>query len=268
MKQNRSYFLKSLVLATCLTPVAYAHLGYTGRDFGTFNGLSYSSVTISNQAITGNYGWADAADGNLGDSHKARAFRFHLDNESSITVSFSANPSATTTSVGGLLPGLSIYQGLAGLAPLPATQTTLPSSPDHDGSEASLAWRTDFAKETFGISYDYNATDGSWNALGNWKMGGDGDLPGDFSQLSSFVYKVSSTDADKDGTVTLTTTLSAGDYTILVGGTDIANKLSADAAKAYGVSGTFTINAVPEPQTWALVGLGLAVMAVMVRRKS
>ena len=268
MKKNHSYFLKSLALATCLTPVVHAHLGYTGRDFGTFTGLNYSSVTISNQAITGNYGWADAADGNLGDSHKARSFRFHLDHEASISVSFSANPNATPTSVGGLLPGVSIYQGLAGLVPLPATQTTLPSSADHDGSESSLAWRTEVAKTTLGISYDYNATDGCWNAVGDWRMGGDGDLPGDFSQLSSFTYKVSSVDTDKDGVVTLTTTLSAGDYTILVGGTDIANKLSADAAKTYGVSGTFTVNAVPEPQTWALAGVGLVLVTFMARRKN
>ncbi len=262
---SRNFFTAAAVLAG-LTPVAQAHIGYSGRDFGTFTGLEFKSVTIANQAVTGNFGWADAADGNLGDSHKGRAFRFHLDTESFLTLSVSANPTATATSVGGLVPAFSIYQGLAGLAPFPATQTALPSSADHDEAEASLAWRTSFADVNLGLGLDAHATDGSWNALGNWRIGGDGDLPGSFAQLSSFSYKGFGVDFDKNGTADLSTTLPAGDYTIFVGGNDISNKGSADAALAYGVSATLSVGAVPEPQTWALIGAGMGLVAFAQRR--
>jgi hypothetical protein len=263
-------FSKSLVTATLLlgaaAPAAHAHLGYTGRDFGSFTGLSYGSSTISNQAITGNYGWADAADGVLGDSHKARAFRFHLDNDAYVSFSFSANPTATATSVGGLIPGFSVYQGLAATAPFATSQTALPSSADHDFSDSSVAWRTAWAKDNLGVSYDYTATDGSWNALGTWKIGGDGDLPGDFSQLSTFTFKGFGVDFDKDGTATAGFRLSKGDYTVLVGGNDIANKLSTSAGSAFGVSGTITVTAVPEPTLLALATAGATLMVVFSSR--
>ena len=246
----------------------HAHIGYTGRNFGAFTGVESQSVTINNQAITGNFGWADAASGDLGDSHKARAFRFTLDNASLVTLTFSANATATATSVGGLLPGFSIYNGLAAIAPFAPTQTSLPSSADHDGSEASLAWRTAWAQENLGISYDYNATGGSWNAVGDWKIGGDGDLPGDFAQLSAFSYAGSSFDADRDGLVSFTTVLGPGNYTVLVGGIDLDSKGGATAALAFGVTGTLSVQAVPEPGTWALMGVGIAGLWTLRRRTS
>lgn len=84
---------------------AMAHVSYTGRDFGTFDGLSAQSGTIANQAATGNYGWADAADADWGDSHKAKWYSFTLTNAANVTISAAAKADATGTSVGGLLPG-------------------------------------------------------------------------------------------------------------------------------------------------------------------
>jgi len=55
--------------------ITEAHLTYTGRDFGAFSGQTNGTKSITNQTVTGNYGWADAADGILGDSHRGRAFR-------------------------------------------------------------------------------------------------------------------------------------------------------------------------------------------------
>jgi hypothetical protein len=267
MKQKITSIPSLAFLATLLCSSAQAHVGYTGRDFGSFSGLTYSSVTIANQAITSNYGWADAADGILGDSHKGRAFRFHLDNDASVTIRFEANASATATSVGGLIPAFSIYQGLAAVAPFAASQTGLPSSADHDFSESSVAWRTAWAQFNLGVGYDASATAGSWNALGNWKIGGDGDLPGDFSQLSSFTFKGFGIDSGKTGIATTTAYLSAGDYTLFVGGNDIANKNSPDQGLAYGVKGTVTVNAVPEPETWALMATGAVLLIVQLRGK-
>jgi hypothetical protein len=242
-----------------------AHISYSGRDFGSFSGLADSSVSINNQAVTGNFGWADAADGNLGDSHKGRAFRFHLDNAALVTIRVAANPNATATSVGGLLPGFSVYQGLAATSPFAATQTALPSSPDHDFADASVAWRTAFAQFNLGSQLDSSATGGSWNALGNWKIGGDGDLPGDFSQLSTFNYRGFGVDYDHDGVATLTQQFGAGDYTLFIGGNDLATKDSATATSAFGLSATVSVQATPEPTTWALLGMGGALLAVSCR---
>jgi len=54
---------------------------------------------------------------------------------------------------------------------------------------------------------------------------------------------------------TATLTLGPGDYSIFVGGDDIAAKSATDAIKAYGVS--LTVSAVPEPQAALLLLLGL-----------
>ena len=148
---------------------AQAHLGYGGRDFGTFSGLAGQSVTIANQAVSGNYGWADATDFNFGDSHKARAFRFHLDNAATITLSVQAKADATATSIGGLLPGFSIYQGLAHLAP---------HSADHDFSTISAAYLASLPGE---------AKEGAWVATGDWKIGNDGNAS-HAAALSSFAF--------------------------------------------------------------------------------
>jgi hypothetical protein len=115
---------------------ALAHIGYGGRDFGSFDGLSAASVTISNQTIRGNYGWADATDADWGDSHAVKAYRFHLDNTAIVKVDVMANAGASSTSVGGLLPAFSIYQGLAHLG---AAQGS--GGADYDTSLASLAYK-------------------------------------------------------------------------------------------------------------------------------
>lgn len=237
-----------ILSAACLvvSSVARAHVSYSGRDFGSYSGLSLGSKTITNQAVTGNYGWADAADGILGDSHRGRAFRLHLDNAALVSLTVSANPSATTNSLGGLIPAFSIYSGLAALAPLPPSQTTNAASPDHDVGVASEAWRTWWVQQNVDpTATDPGSTDGSWNALGDWKIGGDGDLPGDFTQLSSFIYKGSAVDTNATGTVTGSFALSAGDYTIFIGGNDIANKTAGTAHSPHGISATLSVTPTP-----------------------
>lgn len=261
---------KLLLLSACVlgTNLAQAHLSYTGRNFGAFTGLSPASVSINNQTVTGNYGWADAADGILGDSHRGRAFRFHLDNTATILFSVSANATATQTSLGGLLPGFTLYSGLGAIAPFAPTQTALASSADHDSSDSSVAWRTAWAQFNLGETFDATSTDGSWNALGNWKIGGDGDLPGDFSQLSSFTFQGFAVDTDMDGSVEGSFQLAAGDYTIFVGGNDIANKNSDTALAGFGLATTLTITPIPEPSTYALLAMSAGVLGWVARRRA
>lgn len=241
-------FARNLIAVAAVFLTGYsaqAHLTYSGRDLGSFSGLTNASKTSTNQTVTGNYGWADAADGVLGDSHHGRAFRFRLENPAFVSLTVSANPNATTNSIGGLTPAFSIYAGLAGVAPFPPTQTEIPSSADHDGTEASLAWRIAWVKQNLDPTATSEApTDGCWNAVGDFKIGGDGDLPGDFLQLSSLIYKGSAA-ATSGNTVTGSLFLPAGDYTIIIGGNNIANKTADTAHLAHGISVTLAVAPTP-----------------------
>lgn len=262
---NQPRLTHALALSAALAaiaPSAMAHIGYTGRNLGSYSGAGPESISITNQAVTGNFGWADAADASLGDSHKGRAFRFTLAGDEWVSLTVQANAGATATSIGGLLPGVSVYSGLAAIAPFAPTQTPLPPGADHDGSNASLAWRTEWAIANLGPGLDWNATDGCWNARGDWKIGGDGDLPGDFTRLSSFQYRLSASDDDRDGMVNLQGVLGAGDYTVFVGGADLASKGSVDAGRAYGMSVSLAVSPVPEPSTYALGGLGVLLVVM------
>ena len=249
--------------------IAQAHLTYgsgTARNFGSFTGLSFGSSSINNQTVSGNYGWADAADGILGDTHHGRAFRFHLDNTATVSLSVSANPTATGTSLGGLIPAFSIYSGLAALNnPFPGTQT----DSDHDASLASLAWRTWWVQQNLDpLATDESPTDGNWNALGDWKIGGLGDVAGDFSQLSSFLYHGSAAALGGANTVSGSFLLGPGDYTILIGGNDIANKTSGTAAAGFGIGATLSVTPVPEPTAFALVSVGALFVSRGARRRT
>lgn len=269
----------AIALHLCLgAATSFAHISYTGRDLGTL--VNGGSATIANQAVSGNFGWADAADSALsfdtglgdttgvagvdnlylGDSHKARAFRLHLDSTLTVTFTAAANASATGSSIGGLLPGFSVYQGLAAVAPFAAGVT----SPDHDFSVASVAWRGSWAQALLGSGFDATATQGSWNAKGDWKIGGDGDPAGVAAALSSFRFVGFAEDSDKSGVATGSFLLGAGDYTVFVGGNDIANKGSLNFSKAYGLS--LSVSAVPEPQSWMLLLLGAPLLAWRRRR--
>jgi hypothetical protein len=282
--------LRSTALAVALLAAAgssLAHISYTGRNLGTL--VTGSNVTIGNQAITSNYGWIDAADSALsfdpnlatmrdlalaagadvddihvgfgvdnlylGDNHKSRAYRLHLDSALTVTFTAQAKANATAASIGGLLPGFSVYKGLAAAAPFSAPQ----ASADYDFSVASQAWRASFAQTAAGTGFGTGATQGSWNALGDFYIGGDGEPAGSLAVLTHFQYVGHGMDADLDGDASATLLLGPGDYTVFVGGMDLANKGSANAARAFGVS--LNVSAVPEPSTWLLLLAGVPLLA-------
>lgn len=260
-------------LAIALSLPVQAHIGYSGRDFGTL--VDGSHVSNAAQTVTSNYGWADASDLSLvfnsalatsprtdeaafvsgsgtddlylGDSHKGRAFKLHLDSTLSVTFT------AASLNNSGLAAAFSVYQGLAAASPFTAPQT----SADHDYAAASQAWRSAYAQSKAGAGLDHLATHGSWNALGNWSVGGDGDPAGVASALDHFLYEGAAFSTLANGTASTTLILGPGDYTVFVGGNDIAGKSLADSARKYAFTLGVSVAAVPEPDGVALTLAGL-----------
>lgn len=231
------------IAATLALPLAaQAHIGYTGRDLGSFAAAGGSS-TISNQTVSTNYGWADGLDADFGDSHLLRAFRFSLAHDTTVTFSVAANAGATPVAVGGLLPGFSIYEGLAHLRPLGA---------DYDTAAATIAYL-----ESLGGA----EKEGAFRALDDWKITNDAGDP-----LTHFKFRGHAADSDLDGFATGTFTLAAGDYSIFVGGAHYIAQLEA-GRPAYGMSVTLQVAAIPEPGTHALMLAGLTLIGMAARRR-
>lgn len=269
MKTSKLTLTLQAALFLVALSTASAHIGYTGRNFGTYSGTDLTS-TITNQRVSGEHGWADATDANLGDTHRTRAFRFSLTTNAWVTLSFQG----LAYTSGGLsysalaLPAFSLYRGVA-------------AASTHDFSAISSAWRD--------ATYGTNATEGSLNALGDWKIGNDSGTT--FADLSSFTYIGNAADGSSanygtpapsltltdgsnvpngtingdgnaDGVVSGSFYLSAGDYSVFVGG---ANYAGVNTNTSYGIQSTFT--AVPEPSTWALLTISLAMVGLVIRAK-
>jgi hypothetical protein len=232
----------ALAVASAAWP-AQAHVSYTGRNFGSFGSASGSSI-ISNQTVSGNYGWADGLDDDYGDSHRLRAFRFTLTDTVSVTFTAEANPAATPTSIGGLLPGFSIYSGLAHLPPFQA---------DHDFSTATQAYLNSLP----GVPKE-----GAFRAMNDWQMTNDSGDP-----FSVFTYKGSAFDVDLDGYATGSFILGPGDYSIFVGGVNYVAQIGALVNPAYGMKATLSVAAVPEPETWGMLLAGLGLVGFAARRR-
>ena len=258
--------LKYVLLLAGMTSVpAMAHITYTGRDFGTFDGIAGESQTRANNSVPGNFGWIDGTDADWGDSHKTRAYRFHLNNDADVKVSFQSQvftPDPTTAVPnpvpveGGLTPGFSLYSGLAHVAPFLA---------DHDFGAGSTAIRDAIAGA--------GNTEGSFRALNDWSITNDNNDPPSVFTFIGAAYDGSANygtgvipfgDGVLDHMVSKTFHLAAGDYSIFVGGSDYANQ-SVLPQLQYGISGTVAV--VPEPETYAMLLAGLGLMGAMVRRR-
>jgi hypothetical protein len=205
-----------LLLAGSFHP-AEAHISYTNRTFGTVT----TGSTISGQAVSSSFGWADATDLNWGDSHRMRAYRFTLSEPTSVTITAQRQNLVTGTATGQqtghhdvLLPAFSLYAGLS--------HTTSPLA--HDSSSLSVEWlRQQFGTSGVAEAYtdanangrwdpgeaftDTNANgvwdsanlggsgkEGSFNALGDWSIGNSATnwptMPADprTDSLRSFTY--------------------------------------------------------------------------------
>jgi hypothetical protein len=252
---------------------ALAHLGYSGRDFGT---LMYNSdgsgktVTIATQTISSGFGWADATDADWGDSHRGRFFRFTLSGTGDVQITAQRNSNPTVSGiVGTFLPAFSLFSGLGQLAP---------EQGGHDSAEFSIANRQ-------------GGTEGSLRALDNWSIGNDPtyNTAGDPTsgilfapRLAYFTYIGNAADGtsanygsaasifgdgNADGYLTATFTgLAAGNYSLWVGGANYglqSVETGPSTFPTYGV--TVSAALVPEPSTGYLL-LGGATLLTLLRR--
>jgi hypothetical protein len=256
----------TLLLAGMASPPAMAHVSYSGRDFGTFEGTIGWTQTISNNSATGNFGWIDATDADWGDSHKVRPYMFHLNNAADVRITFQDQiftPAATAALpnpvpvMGGMNPGFSLYEGLAHRSP---------SMLDHDTAAGSIAIRDAVG----GVGM----TEGSFRAQDSWSITNDNNDPPSMLTYIGSAYDgtainygtgiIAGADGVADHMVSKTFHLAAGDYSIFAGGTDYANQ-NVIPQLQYGISGTVAV--VPEPETYAMLLAGLGLMGAIVRRR-
>jgi hypothetical protein len=283
MKLLKPIQLLSMAATLSALSTASAHIGYSGRDFGSFSASgSDAPVLLSSNTVVGNYGWASATDANLGDSHKLRAFKFRLLNTGIITLEVQGLDSIISdVPVSALAhPGFSIFRGLA-------------ASRSHDFSAASSAYNN----ETYGSNGNWPTQtrngniypilgapnwEGSVKALDNWAVGVDGAAVD--SQLSYFTYIGNAADGtsalfgtapgingdgNADGTLSRSFALSAGDYSIFVGGAQYfgTSNAGADTTTSFAFNTTLSVAVIPEPSTYALFGLGALLITVAYRRR-
>jgi hypothetical protein len=267
-------YLATLVI-TLSSQTAFAHIGYTNRNLGTFTVVgtlvtgsnnsgslvssgSSATVTITNQN-TGEAGWANGTDARFGDSHVIRAYRFTLVTPAIVTIEIVGLDYTSGISFSALEhPAFSLFQGLAHLSPAAA---------DHDQSAISQAWLTSLVGAG---NYD-----GAFNALGSWKIGNDDGAT--FADLTSFLYVGHAADGTAvnygpapgingdgvaDGSVTSTFSLAAGDYSLFVGG----GNSGGISTSSFGYEVAFTV--VPEPSSLGMIALAAMAGWVSLRRRT
>ena len=271
MKWITKFILMACAVLAIAGTKALAHVGYSGRDFGT---LMYNSdgsgktVTIATQTISSGFGWADATDADWGDSHRGRFFRFTLSETGDIQITAQRNLLGTGTT-GTLLPAFSLYSGLGQL------------SPEQGGHDSA----------NFSIDNRQVGTEGSLRALGNWSIGNDPtyNTAGDPTsgilyapRLAYFTYIGNAADGNSanygtaagifgdgtaDGYLTATFTgLAAGDYSLWVGGANYGLQTVETGPSTFPSCGvTVTAALVPEPSIGSLL-LGGATLLTLLRR--
>jgi len=279
-----------LVLLPLSNP-AMAHVSYANRNFGTLP-LDGSVQSINNQTVGGSFGWADGTTADWGDSHRLRAFRFTLDSEASVTITAARNNGGTGPA-DTFMPGFSLFSGLTQRGNNEGVfqgETYRTEALAHDSSAIGIQWLVDqFGSEAGGLGG--SGKKGAFNSLGDVNIGNDptyvvaGDptsgilIPARIATIHYVGHAADGTsanfgdapgingDGNPDGFVTWTFhNLAAGEYSIFVGGANLAGAGTESSPwPTFGFA--LSVQAVPEPGTFALVFIGLASVYGLRRRK-
>jgi hypothetical protein len=250
--------LALLALASLVAPMcASAHVNYDGHDFGTFASGTPRAFAISDAFVQTNAGWADGTDGDFANAHHVTFFRFTLADPTLIAITVSASDNGGAF-LGGLLPGFSIYSGLAHLPP---------AGPDYDTNPATRAYLISLGGT--------QPKEGAFRAMNTWKMGNiEAQTEANLSTFTYMAHAVDGTSANygleagingdgfANGTVTGTFSLPAGDYSLVVAGADLPNET---AVGNYGM--VVSVASVPEPATTMTLSMGFAAVCAIRRRR-
>lgn len=273
-------------LAGLFSASAFAHVSYSTRDF-LANGVQAGNTwTLSNQRVTSDFGWADGADADWGDSHRLRWAKFTLSETSVVTLTVSAasfdylSGGNTLTALGDLIPGFSLYSGLA-----PAAAFEAGDHPDYLANHPGFLPTLNPNYLGAGIT---GTREGAFNASGDFWLGNKLAEVGASGWASARLGYIGQAvdgagvdvngdkviditgDGSADGTVSASFTLAAGSYSLIVGGARYASPyIDFDAGSAQrGFSAALSVTAVPEPEGWALMLAGLGLIGLIARRRT
>ena len=236
------------IIAMAPTQQASAHVVYLElinnpvyddptNDIGAIKTINGDATTYHmDQAgyVQSNYGWADAADGNWGDSHAGAWDKFEITDSAGAYIDLSVFRNNDPFGIADLTPALTLYKGL-----LPVEA--------HDGDSV--------VPPGFG---------GAWNALGDTTMGNS------LGEVATINYIAHAGEGNTTDSVTLSHIwLDSGVYTVALGGTCATCNDPTDIhkfdARGYGVN--LTVTAVPVPAAvWLMMG-GLMSLLGLQKRK-
>jgi len=236
---------------TALAPIqeASAHVSYLdliNPAFKTTNAQSSIYTVNSAGEFLGNFGWADAADGDWGDSHHGGWAKFDITNADGAFIDLSVftdgkiviHPEFGVLKTNDLTPAFSIYSGVV----------------------------PDLAFEEFSnVPADKG---GAWNALGNTFMGND---EGDSGTIT-YLTHVRQDQNNLQNTIALSNYwLAQGTYSVVLGGDSALAAANPDddiIPRGYGIKLTVTdVAAVPVPGAiWLMMG-GLMGLLGLQKRK-
>ena len=221
---------------------------------GGVNGASFS-----------NFGWYAGKTATLGDTHELAGgvfFKFHLSQPGLVSITFSDDSGA-----GLINPAFSVYRGLlpddghddAAIDPLNPRSSMPPfakiASPVDNGVTTDAYGRVSPFRDTAHVEYV-----GQFDALHTWSLGNES---GDWSVIE-YVTHVDPTGGNSVSL--LNYYLGPGDYTIAAAGGSLCSGLSC----LENLPGTirFSVAAVPEPGTVALLAGGLTLLGALRLRRS